>query len=357
MNPKLKKLISNFKGRGLDAFLVTKDVNITYLTGFPSSESWLLVFPKKAFYITDFRYVLEAKKGLRGVLVYQYKKSFGESILKLASSFRATKIGFDGRHVSLATFQKLQKTLKGRIHLVPVEGIVESQREIKSPSEIRAIRKALKLNLEAYGFLKTVIKPGITEKDVLRKLETFVKARDAEFSFPPIIASGPNSCYPHARVSGRKIRNNEVVLVDMGMDVGGYKSDLTRIFFLGKIPRFVCQVCEIVKTAQDMAIQKIKPNIRASEVDRQARNFLSKKGLGKFFGHSLGHGVGLEIHEGPSLSGRSEAVLKEGMVVTVEPAAYIPNRFGIRIEDMVLVTKNGAKVLSRHPKFDQKVPS
>jgi len=356
VNPKLKKLISSFKDNRLDAFLVTKDINIRYLVDFPASESWLLVFPKKIFYLTDFRYVLEAKEGLKSVTVHRYKKSFGDSILSLAFSSRVRRIGFDSRHLSLASYQKLQKIFKERIKLIDTPGIIENQREIKSQHEIKQIRKALKLNLEAYGFLKSVIKPGVSERQVLRRLEAFVKSRNAEFSFPPIIASGPNSCYPHAHVTDRKIRNNEPVLVDMGMDTGGFKSDLTRIFFLGKIARPVAKVSQFVKAAQEKAIQKIKPGVRASAIDYQARNYLSKRGLGKFFGHSLGHGVGLEIHEGPSISEKSPVVLKEGMVFTVEPAVYLPGKFGIRIEDMVLVTKTGCQVLSRHPKFDQTLP-
>jgi Xaa-Pro aminopeptidase len=157
-------------------------------------------------------------------------------------------------------------------------------------------------------------------------------------------------------VTDRKIGNNEIVLVDMGMDIGGYKSDLTRVFFLGKIARQIQEVCAHVQAAQRNAIQKIKAGALAKQVDYQARNYLVKKGLGKFFGHSLGHGVGLEIHEGPTISQSSPAVLKEGMVCTVEPAVYIPHKFGIRIEDMVLVTKNGCEVLSRHPGIDQRCP-
>ncbi len=356
MKPNLRNLISVLNEHRLDGYLVTKDVNIRYLTDFPASESWLLVSAKKTFYITDFRYILEASTGLPGITVKRYQKSMGDELASLASMLKLKRIGFDDRHLSLSTYLKLQKSCRGKATLVRSNSLVEHLREVKSKFEIGQIRKALKLNLEAYGFLKKVIRPGISEKAVFQKLEKFIRANNTSFSFDPIIASGPNSCFPHAKVTGRIIKNNEPVLVDMGMDVGGYKSDLTRVFFLGKIPQLVREVCDAVKSAQEKAIGKIRAGVPANEVDFQARNYLAKRKLAQFFGHSLGHGVGLEIHEAPSLSQVSPSILKEGMVVTVEPAVYLPYKFGIRVEDMVLVTKEGCEVLSRHKEFDQICP-
>lgn len=346
MNSKLKELGARLKKANLDAFLVTKDINIAYLTDFPASESWLLILPQKAFYITDFRYILEAQKGLKGIAVKRYTKSFYQTVVELAAAQKVKRIGFDERHLSLLSFKRLKTECGSRLKPVPLNNFVENLREIKSNKEINLIRQALKLNIKAYGFLKNVIRPGVSEKKILEELEGFVKGHHAGFSFSPIIASGPNSCFPHAKVTGRKVRNNEIVLVDMGMDVKGYKSDLTRIFFLGKIPRQIKQVHQLVAEAQRKAVEIIRPGILAGQVDKEARNHLAKHRLDKFFGHSLGHGVGLEIHEGPTISSNSPAVLREGMVFTVEPAVYIPRRFGIRLEDMVLVTKNGREVLS-----------
>ena len=163
-----------------------------------------------------------------------------------------------------------------------------------------------------------------------------------------LLASGSNSCLPHAQVTNRIFRTNDVVLVDMGIDVKGYKSDLTRMFFLGKIPRFVSQVNQHVDTAQKLAIEKIKAGVSASLIDQQARNYLKKHNLAQNFSHACGHGVGLDIHEYPRLSEHSSDILKEGMVITVEPAVYISHKFGVRIEDMILVTKKGYKNLSEH---------
>ncbi len=346
MNSKIQQLISSFEKPEIDAYLVSKDVNIRYLTDFPASESWLLVSRKKVFYITDFRYILEAKSALTGMTVKRYQTSWMDTLFELTAQLKIKRLGFDDRYLSLATYKVLQQKCPKQIKLVSVNSLVENLRMIKSELEVNQIRKALRIHKEALKMIKGAVKPGIRESDLMDQLEAFVKAGQVSFSFPPIIASGPNGCFPHARISDRIIQSNEPVLIDTGIDYNGYKSDLTRMVFLGKIPRFVSEVYEHVRQAQYLAIQSIKAGVCASKVDFQARNYLTKQKLGKFFGHSLGHGVGLEIHEDPRLSSRSDVILKEGMVCTVEPAVYIPHQFGIRIEDMVLITKQGCEVLS-----------
>lgn len=346
MNPRIQKLTDSFKEYNIDAFLVTKDINIRYLTLFPACESWLLVSPKGNFYITDFRYIQEAKEGLKGVKIHPYTKSIYSAAVDLARRLNIKKIGFDSRHLNVFQYENLKKAGASDLKFIKTNQLVEQLREIKDEDEIRKIRQALKIHREALQFLKKVIKPGISEKEVFRRLEDFVRDRSVGFSFPPIIASGPNSCYPHAKVTGRRIRFNELVLVDTGIDVDGYKSDLTRIFFLGKIPQLIERAYTYVREAQQEAIQKIRAGIAAAQVDQAARNYLKMQRLDKFFGHALGHGVGLEIHESPRLSQNDPAILKEGMVVTIEPAVYIPRQFGIRIEDMVLVKKKNCEVLS-----------
>ena len=348
MNPKLKKFIARFPQSQIDSFLVTSDVNIRYLTDFPACESWLFVSATRSFYLTDFRYVLEAQKGLKGISVKRTGPSLDPAVFQVAQTLKTRRIGFDDRHISLASFRKLKQECPKGIQLIPVKNLVEDLREIKSAEEIRQMRKALALHRQIYEFIKKEVKPGVTEKEIYDTLENFVKSKNAGFSFPPIIAAGPNSCFPHARVSDRKIRANEPVLIDLGIDLQGYKSDLTRMILLGRIPRFVREAHDFVRRAQALAMEYIQPGRRASEVDEQARNYLAKNRLGKFFGHSLGHGVGLEIHENPRISQSSSTILKEGMIFTVEPAVYIPHQFGIRIEDMVLVTQQGCEVLSEH---------
>ena len=348
MNNRLKKLVSEFsRHRNIDGLVITQDVNINYLTGFPAQESWLLVTPTKAFYITDFRYIQEAKEGLQGVaLVKQHTVCLAATLFELVKRYKVKRLGFDERHTSVACLKKLKGYCPRRTKLVPANALVEVLREIKENSEVDIIRQCLKVHSKALELLKKVVKPGITERQVLGYLEGFIKKEGVKFSFSPIIASGPNSAYPHAKVSDRVLKNNEPLLIDIGIDIKGYKSDLTRNFFLGRMTPRYKKVFAATALAQKEAIDLIKPGVSVAEVDTRARNVLRKFGLAKYFGHSLGHGVGLEIHENPRLSVKSQAILEPGMVVTVEPGVYLPGEFGIRVEDMVLVTKEGCEVLS-----------
>jgi Xaa-Pro aminopeptidase len=347
VNPRLKQFVATFGQYPIDAYLVTQNVDITYLTKFPASESWLLCLPNKAYYITDFRYVLEARQGLKGVSLRQYTRSLYETTTSLLQKHGVKCLGIDGQHLTLAQFERLREVCPTSIEIKSLPGAVSCLRQIKQQEETDKIRAALGIHHKALRYLKTVIRPGRTEREIFLRLENFVKSRQVGFSFSPIIASGPNACFPHAKVTDRKIQNHEAVLVDFGIEVDGYKSDLTRMFFLGKISPYIREVHEAVQCAQLKAIKKIRPGLAAATVDQEARHFLKKKGLAKYFGHSLGHGVGLEIHEEPRISPKSHALLEEGMIFTVEPAVYIPNQFGIRIEDMVLVTIDGCEVISQ----------
>jgi Xaa-Pro aminopeptidase len=347
MNTRLKKLVEDFsRHKNIDALLIVNDSNIRYLTRFPASESWLLVTKTKAFYITDSRYVLEASQALKGISVKQYRHMPCATLGDLCKQYKIKRLGFDERHTSFALWKKLKEFCPRNRKLVPATGLVESIREIKDEDEITQIRNCLKLHFKALDFIKKVVRSGLNERQIAFKLECFVKSYGAEFSFPPIIASGPNSCHPHARVTDRVIRNNDNVLLDFGIDLNGYKSDLTRNFFLGRIAPRVKQVFNALTLAQREAISLMKPGLPCSQVDAQARKVLRKFGLAKYFGHSLGHGVGLDIHEMPRLSSQSASILEAGMIVTVEPGVYIPDQFGIRVEDMVLITKEGCEVLS-----------
>ena len=347
MSDRLKKFQSLLVSHQLDSYLSTSDTNIKYLTNFNASESVLLSFPTKSVYLTDSRYTEEAKKGLKGVIVEQFAHNMNKSMFGILAKNKVKRVGFDDRHLSLNRFKQLQKACPKGIELVCVNDLVETMREVKEKVEVSQIRECLKLNLAAYKYLKSVIRPGMTERDVLLKLENYVKPKGAGFSFDPIIASGPNSAFPHAQVTDRKIRNNEPVLVDMGIDIHGYKSDLTRMFFLGKMTILYKEIYAAVSQAQSLAIAKIRAGVKVADVDFVARNYLESLGLAKYFGHSLGHGVGLDIHEAPRLLAQSGVVLREGMVITVEPGVYLSGKFGIRLEEMVLVTKKGCEVLSR----------
>lgn len=346
MKDPAQKLRLAFSQHAVDAFLVTDDANMAYLTGYPCQESWLLVSRCHAFYLTDSRYSLDAKRHLKGIDVIECKKGIFDAVAELARKEKIRLLGFDERHLVVASFRKLKKALRSGPKLVGTQGVVEKLRVVKRRDEVCKMQKALCFHRKCYQYLEKIIRPGRTERQVFEKLERFVRDHHKSFSFPPIIASGPNSCLPHARISDRKIKKNEPVLVDIGIEENGYKSDLTRMFFLGKISHLVREVHDAVVKAQQLAIANIKPGVAAQDIDRHARNFLKEKKLDTYFSHSLGHGIGLEVHEAPGLSPRSPAILEEGMVFTVEPGVYIPGQFGVRVEDMVLVTRMGAKVLS-----------
>ena len=312
MNKRIKKVIALFRKHKIGALLVSCESNVSYLCGFPSSESWLLITPKKAFYITDFRYVLEAKKALKGISLKEHHGSVYATVFEILKSLRIKRLGFEEEQLTLFEYKKLQKQCSKGRKAVATRQIVEDIREIKESSEINKIRHALKIHHLAYRYLKRIVKPGLTEKEVLLKLEFFVKSRGVGFSFDPIVAAGPNSCLPHAQVTNRRIKSNDVVLIDMGIDYKGYKSDLTRMFFFGRIPKLIQETNDIVFQAQQSAIAGIKAGQSIAEIDNLARNYLAKKKLAKFFGHSLGHGVGLDIHESPRVSGTKFVDIKRG---------------------------------------------
>ncbi|NLE65072.1 MAG: aminopeptidase P family protein [Elusimicrobia bacterium] len=343
--PSLQKQLVSL---GVDAFLVTDPVNIRYLTGIPADASWLFVTAKRVFYLTDFRYAEDVGRVLKTARVVQTRVSLFDTLFDLAVDSWVRTIGIEPRHMTVATLMRL-RSLAGRdVRFVPKQGVVEELRVVKTPQEIALIRKCININLKGFKRIGKIVRPGITERRVLEELERFVRDEDASLSFPPIIASGPNSAFPHAQVTDRKFRSGDPVLVDFGVEIQGYKSDLTRMFFLGKMARSFQENLSFIRQAQKEAYKVIKPGVRAKDADGAARGFLDKNGLAERFGHSLGHGVGLNIHEDPSISCRSGAVLSKGMVITVEPGVYFTGKYGVRLEEMVLVTATGCEVLSDH---------
>lgn len=348
MNKNSKKYIYTLRKLGFDAFLITHDINIRYLTGFESSDSWLLVVQGKFFYITDGRYENEARKNLKGIKVVRFKETMADTVFDILQAHKIRKLRFDSHHITHFQYQKLKEKCPKFISLMVHNGLVEDLRQVKSEEEIKSIKKSLLVHHKAHQYLKTLIKPGISEKEIASSLEHFLQKYKAQFSFAPIVASGAHTSYPHAKITARKLCQNDIILVDIGIDINGYKSDLTRMFFLGRIPRLIKDSYSIVREVQQKAIEKIQEGVRSCDIDKLARNHFRKYKLDKFFVHSLGHGVGLEIHEAPRLSAKSTDILKQGMIVTVEPGIYWPKKFGIRVEDMVLVTKKGAQALSGH---------
>ena len=348
MNSRIKNIYRKLEKENLDGFLVSFPANITYLTEYPSRDSYLLVSKKENIYFTDSRYIEEAKSCLKGITTL---RKINGSVFKLIAedclNLRLGRVAFEERCLAFAEYKKIGEGLRKKTVLVPTHGLIEELRQIKEPAELEKIRNAIAITGKALKFIKNFITAGKRETEVVGELERFIRYQGAsKASFDIIVASGPNSSFPHHISSQRKIKNNEPVLVDIGVEYLGYKSDLTRVFFSGKINVLVQKIYDIVRQAQDKAIKKIKPAENVAEIDKAGRQYIAQKGFGEFFGHNLGHGVGLEVHEAPHISGKENNALKPGMVFTIEPAIYLPDKFGIRIEDMVLVTKDGCKVLS-----------
>jgi len=346
VNPRLKKILFKFPVEKIDGLLVTNTANVSYLTEFDTADSWILISPKRSFYITDFRYVEQVKRDLKGISLQQFKGNIFKTVFQLCRSLRVKRLGFDGQSLNFAEYQKLKHILGARVELKQTQSLVESLRQIKEPKELQKIKQAIAITSQAFDFLKKAIIPGRREEDIAIALEWFIRRKGAKLAFPPIIASGINSVFPHAKISGKKLRENELITVDIGVDFEGYKSDLTRVFFLGKIPLFCRKIYQIIREAQTRAMSAIYPGQTVNKIDGLARNYIKQKGLGKFFGHSLGHGVGLEVHERPKISSREKTPIEAGMVFTIEPGIYLPGKFGVRVEDMVLVKENGCEVLS-----------
>lgn len=330
------------------ALLITDRANVAYLSNF-TGEGQLLITPTQKFLIVDPRFAEFAAKTVKTWQIWK-RQSFApleESILHLVNKLKLKRLGFESTSISYGRYRKLSRILK-ILQLIPTTNIVEGLRSIKSTQEIRVLKKAARLAVKSFNFAKKIIKPGKKEVEIARELQYFMRRHGAEdSSFDIIVASGKRSSLPHGPVSQRIIKRNESILVDLGCRISGYNSDLTRMVFLGKIGGTFRRNYEVVQEAQRLAIKAVKAGIEISQIDQIARQFITKKGIGQFFIHALGHGIGREIHEQPAISPTNHDILKEGMVFTVEPGVYIPGLGGIRIEEMVLVKKNGCEILTR----------
>lgn len=350
---KIKKTQQYLKKEKLSAVLITDPINIRYLSGFTGTNGWLLISLKKVILITDFRYLISAKKQLsKNIDIYDQKLGFE----KLLNKYK--KVAFEEGHVTVNLLKSLKKKSK-KVKFIGITDLVQRIRMIKDKNEIKIIRAGTKIADECLKrWLKTV-KVGILEKELSWNLLSIAKSLGAEeFSFPPIITFGKNTADVHHQQENNTLKKGEYVLIDFGIKYKNYCTDMTRVFFPKKsIFSFKeknseeQKIYSIVLSANKKVIQSIKLGIKFSELDKIARDVIEKAGYGKYFGHSLGHGVGLEVHELPSVSPASDDIVKEGMVFTVEPGIYVDGVGGVRIEDMVYVGKGGkVEVLTKFGK-------
>ncbi len=347
MNPRLKKLFALFPKAGIDSLLVSSWPNVTYLSGFKGTESWIFVSPKGLYFITDSRYSEQALAEAKGFkLILRDKRSVAEIVADLVKKHQCKSVGFEAPIITYSFYQGLAKNV-GVDRLKAVGSLVEGLRITKDAFEIGQIRRSAEIAVKGYHYVRQTVRPGMQEREVQGRLELFTKTLGAEKpSFDIIVATGARSSMPHCQTNETLVRDNDVLLLDMGVIYEGYCSDLTRPIFLGRISPLQKKIYDIVWQAQRSGIAAAKPGATCKDVDDACRNYIQKKGYAKYFGHSTGHGVGLEIHEAPSVSSKSQTVLKPGMVITVEPGIYLPGKFGVRIEDMVLITERGNEVLT-----------
>lgn len=331
--------------RRLDSLLITNKVNVSYLSGFASDDSLLLITPGKDFFITDSRYIEEAEESVEGYDVRLVKRSTYDTLTAIARTFRLKRTGFESMDLPYAVAARLKKLMDGT-RLVPIKGLVEDLRAVKDDSEVELIKNAIRLTKNTFDKIGKLIKPGVREEFIAKSFELEFIRNGAKSAFMPITAAGANSSKPHAAPTGARIGNNSFVMLDAGCSLNGYCSDITRMVTVGKLQKKFARIYNIVRAAQAMAIGAIKPGVNIAEVDLCARRYIQKNGFGKYFTHAAGHGVGMEVHELPNISRMNKDALKPGMVFTIEPAIYIPRFGGVRIEDMVLVTDKGREVLT-----------
>ncbi len=334
-----------FLQSGIDGFLVTDLINVRYLSGFTGSSGFIVITRRDAIFVTDFRYKEQAKEEVKGFKFRFERTERTKEIKEITEYYGIKKLGFEDHNVSYAFFKKL---LKRGIRPKAVTGSVESLRLIKSDEELSFIKTAVKRAEAAFRRLQPSIKPGITERNLALKFEEFLKKEGCKrVPFEVIVTSGSMSALPHAKPSNKIINKGDLIVFDWGGECNGYCSDMTRTVLLkGGDTAKKKELYYTVLEAQSRAIKAVRAGIKSSAVDKAARGYIKEQGYGENFGHGTGHGIGLAVHEKPSISWKSREMIGEGMVFTVEPGIYIPDFGGVRIEDMVVVTKNGAERLT-----------
>ncbi len=347
-----EKLRRAVKKARAEALLVTDFTNVTYLTGFTGDDSYLLLHAGGEVVLSDPRYTTQLGEECPGLDLH-IRRPGTEMIGAVAKVLRSAgigRLGIEADSMSVALRDRIAAK-RPKMEIVPTSGLVETLRQIKDKEEIARIRRAIWYAEKAFGVLRATLRPEKTEKQVAYELEHQMRLFGAKgSSFSSIVGVGPRAALPHGTPTGRRVAESDFVLVDWGANEGLYNSDLTRVLVTGRISPKLERIYRIVLRAQARAIAAIRPGASAQEVDRAARGVIAKAGFGRRFGHGLGHGLGLAVHEAPRMAANSQAVLKPGMVVTVEPGIYLSGWGGVRIEDDVLVTRGGREVLTNVPK-------
>lgn len=355
MQRRLEKFRSLLNEKGRAAALIMRPENRMYLSGFTGSAGYLFISRDKAFLLTDSRYTEQAREQAPYFTVVEHAVKWEDKLGEFVREAGVGEVVFEKDYVTYAQYQNLRDKLD-TVGWIPEEGLVEKLRIIKDEQELTLLRQAVAMADQGYEHILGFIKPGRTEVEVAVELEFFLRRAGAEkAAFDFIVASGPRSSLPHGKASAKLIQAGEQVKMDFGAVFRGYHSDITRTVFMGKADAKFKEIYHIVLEAQERAIAAVAPGKTGIEIDLVARDFITAKGYGGNFGHGLGHGVGLMIHEGPRVSSAGDEVLEPGMILTVEPGIYLPGWGGVRIEDLVLVTATGCEILTKAPKTLQEL--
>jgi Xaa-Pro aminopeptidase len=347
VNSRVLKLREAMQRTNVEAVFITSPINRRYLTSFTGSSGYVLVTMSAAYLLTDFRYMTQAPQQALGFTVVEHGTRVMDDILELLVSGKIERLGFEQDNVSFSAYSTYKKQLEPDIELVPLKGLVEQLRIFKDEDEMKIMQRAADLADETFNYILGVVKPGMTEREVDLAMEFYMRSHGAtSSSFDTIVASGERSSMPHGIASERVIQDNEFITFDFGALLQGYCSDLTRTIALGNPKPILKEVYDIVLEAQLHTLAHIKSGMTGREADALARDIITKYGYGDQFGHSTGHGLGMEVHESPRLSKLSDDILQPGMVVTVEPGIYLPGIGGVRIEDDILITETGIVILT-----------
>ena len=346
---KIEQLRKLLEEQQLDALLITNPYNRRYMTNFTGSAGTAIISKDDAVFITDFRYMGQANDQLTGYRIVQHTETMIQEVANQVKEMKIETLGFEKEDLSYSQFEMYNKQVDAK--LVPVAGLVEKLRLIKTPEEIEVLKQAAAIADAAFVYICSVIQAGKTELEIANELEFFMRKQGAtSSSFDIIVASGERGALPHGVASDKVIETGDLVTMDYGALYNGYISDITRTVAIGEPSAKLREIYEVTLRAQELGVEQIKPGMTGIEADAITRDYIKSKGYGEAFGHSTGHGIGLEVHEAPSLSSKSKTVLVPNMAVTVEPGIYLPGIGGVRIEDDILITETGNERLTKSTK-------
>ncbi len=344
----VKNIRKMLQDKEIEALLIFNPENRQYVSGFTGSAGYVLISEKEQVFMTDFRYIEQAKKETKGFNIIEISRD--NPVTDIIKEYNFNTLGIEDDFITYEQFLEFDEKLKNT-KLVPLKKSLTEIRSIKSKEEISKIQRAAEITDKAYDHIINNIRPGLREIDIALDLEYFMKTMGAsKVSFDIIVASGYRSALPHGVASEKPLEKGDMVTIDFGCVYQGYCSDMTRSFVLGQATEKQKEVYYTVLEAQETALTAVKPGKTGKELDEIARKIITDKGFGEYFGHGLGHGVGLEVHELPHVNHLGEKAMQPGMVITIEPGVYIPEFGGVRIEDLLTVTEDGYKLLSNTPK-------